>query len=393
MEKEQTCFYNDFNNKIMKIGLLTYYGDLNCGTNMQALSTLQAIQKAYPQEKVEIIPFHGFRARMMPYKTFSIKLMWEDVKRFKKYFDFKKNLLHVRHDVIIKDVKAALRYISSKNYDVIYVGADTLLELDKLDPDYDGISAYWLKDIKAKKVVIAASSKNVCYENLTERQRQEMKSAACQFSYIGVRDRATVTLFEHLVGKDKKIEYIPDPTFTYDIDYSYIDRYLRKKKVVLPEKSVFIQFYGDDYWLADVAKDLKLRGYSLITNRGVSWSDIVLVDMSPLEQVGLYRYVSFVVTHRFHDGVFCMKNHTPVLIYVKRCHEMMTGGDSKHISLLKDFGLYPQAFLGALDSKEGIKNVWESYQQTKMVFKDEFVDEILIKNRKSYLNYLIRTKN
>lgn len=34
---------------------------------------------------------------------------------------------------------------------------------------------------------------------------------------------------------------------------------------------------------------------------------------------------------------------------------MMTGGESKHISLLKDFGLYPQAFLGALDAKEGLK--------------------------------------
>lgn len=29
----------------MKIGLLTYYGDLNCGTNMQALATFQAIKK------------------------------------------------------------------------------------------------------------------------------------------------------------------------------------------------------------------------------------------------------------------------------------------------------------------------------------------------------------
>lgn len=377
----------------MKIGLLTYYGDLNCGTNMQALSTLRAIQKVYPQDEVEIIPFHGFRARMMPYKTFSLKLMWDDVKRFKKYYNFKKDLLHVRHDVIIKDVEAALQYIASRNYDVIYVGADTLLELDKLAEGYDGISAYWLKDIKAKKVVIAASSKNVSYDKLTDKQKEDLKVAANQFSYIGVRDRATVNLFEHLVGKDKKIEYIPDPTFTYDIDYSYIDSYLRKKGVAIPEKSVFVQFYGDDYWLADVAKDLKLRGYTLITNRGVAWSDIVLVDMSPLEQVGLYKYVSFVVTHRFHDGVFCMKNHTPALIYVKRGKEMMTGGESKHISLLKDFGLNPQAFLGALDSEEGLKDVWKSYEETEKVFDEKRVEETLKKNKEIYLDYLEKTKS
>lgn len=375
----------------MKIGLLTYYGDLNCGTNMQALSTFNALKSVYPNDEVEIIPFHGFRARMMPYKTFSPVNIWNDIKRFKKYADFKKNKLQVRQDVIIKDVDDALRYIASRKYDVIYVGADTLLELDKLLPGYDGISAYWLKDIKAKKVLIAASSKNVTYEKLSAKQQADLKVAASQFSYIGVRDRATMALFEHLVDKNKKIEYIPDPTFTFDIDYSYIDAYLKKKGVVIPEKSVFVQFYGDDYWLADVAKDLKQRGYTLITNRGVAWSDIVLIDMSPLEQIGLYRYVSFVITHRFHDGVFCMKNHTPALIYVKSAKIMMTGGESKHVSLLKDFGLYPQAFLGALDSKEGLKNVWQSYEDTMKVFDEDKVEEVLLKNKKVYLDYLNST--
>lgn len=375
----------------MKIGLLTYYGDLNCGTNMQALSTFNALKSVYPHNEVEIIPFHGFRARMMPYKTLSPIHIWNDVKRFKKYRDFKKKQLMVKHDVVIQNVEEALRYIAARQYDVIYVGADTLLELDKLAPDYDGISAYWLKDIKAKKVLIAASSKNVTYERLTAKQQADLKTAANQFSYIGVRDRATVALFENLVGEGKKIEYIPDPTFTYDIDYSYINTYLRKKGVQIPDKSVFVQFYGDDYWLADVAKDLKRRGYTLVTNRGVSWSDIVLIDMSPLEQVGLYRYVSFVITHRFHDGVFCMKNHTPALIYVKSAKMMMTGGESKHVSLLKDFGLYPQAFLGALDSKEGLKDVWKGYEATMKVFDEGKVEDVLRKNKEVYMGYLGKT--
>jgi hypothetical protein len=114
--------------------------------------------------------------------------------------------------------------------------------------------------------------------------------------------------------------------------------------------------------------------------------------MSPLEQVGLYKYVSFVITHRFHDGVFCMKNHTPALIYVKSGKESMTeNGESKHVSLLKDFGLYPQAFLGALDSEEGLADVWQSFQNVKNVFDEEKVEEILQKNKKTYLEYLEET--
>ena len=153
-----------------------------------------------------------------------------------------------------------------------------------------------------------------------------------------------------------------------------------------------MQFYGDDFWLNDVAKDLRQRGYTMVTNRGVSWSDIILIDMSPLEQVGLYKYMDFAITHRFHDGVFCMKNLTPVLIYVKSAKVMMTGGESKHVSLLKDFGLYPQAFLGALDTKEGLKNVWQSYQETMKVFDEQRVKHILEKNCRTYQDFLTKTK-
>lgn len=376
----------------MKIGLLTYYGDLNCGTNLQAYATLKVIRQAYPNDDVEIIPFHGFKLRKMPYKTFSPVNIYHDMLRFKKYSEFKKVNLGVRKDVVIKDVDKALWYIADRNYDVIYVGADTLLELDRLPEVYDGLSAYWLKDIKARKVLIAASAKNVTYENLTNRQKVEIAKAARQFDSIGIRDRATHKLFASVLGDDFIIKYVPDPTFTLDVDYSYIEHYLNKRKITIPENSVFVQFFGDDYWLNEAIKEVKAAGYTVVTNRGVSWSDIVLIDMSPLEQLGLYKYVSFAITHRFHDGVFCMKNHTPVLIYVKSMKTFMTNdGESKHVSLLKDFGLYPQAFLGAVDSKEGLKGIMESYRELMKVYDVENIEGKLCENRKCYLDYLLGT--
>lgn len=376
----------------MKIGILTYYGDLNCGTSLQAYATLRAVRQAYPKDDVEIIPFHGFKQYFLPYKTFSPVNLYHDFFRFKKYANFKKVNLEVKNDVVIKDVDEALRYIASRNYDVIYVGADTLLELDRLPKGFDGLSAYWLKDIKAKKVLIAASAKNVTYEKLTGQQKEEIGIAARQFDSIGIRDRATFKLFATVLGDESKIHYVPDPTFTLDIDYSYIEQYLKKRKVIIPKKSVFLQFFGDDYWLNDAIKEVKAAGYTIVTNRGVSWSDIVLIDMSPLEQLGLYKKMSFAITHRFHDGVFCMKNHTPVLIYVKSMKTFMTDeGESKHVSLLKDFGLYPQAFLGAVDSNEGLKGIMESYKELIKFYDVETVEKKLSKNRKCYFDYLLGT--
>ena len=127
-----------------------------------------------------------------------------------KYTDFKRNQLHVNHDHVITDVAKALDFITSRKYDVIYIGADTLLELDRLPKGYDGISAYWLKDVKAKKILIAASSKNVDFDQLSERQKEDLKIAANQFSHIGLRDKATLNLFERLLGNDNRIKYVPE---------------------------------------------------------------------------------------------------------------------------------------------------------------------------------------
>lgn len=75
--------------------------------------------------------------------------------------------------------------------------------------------------------MIAASSKNVDFDQLSERQKEDLKIAANQFSHIGLRDKATLNLFERLLGNDNRIKYVPDPTFTFDIDYSYVERYLK----------------------------------------------------------------------------------------------------------------------------------------------------------------------
>lgn len=91
--------------------------------------------------------------------------------------------------------------------------------------------------------------------------------------------------------------------------------------------------------------------------------------MGPLEQLGIYGYFELVITHRFHDCVFCLKNSTPFLVYVKSRKTFMTAdNDSKHISLLKDFGLYPYGFLGCVD--DGIPS--ETIDAKITVLKNKF---------------------
>lgn len=374
----------------MKIGLLTYYGDLNCGTNLQAYATFSALKRVYPNEVVEVIPFHGFRPEIRPYRSLNPASIYRDIIRMWKYTDFKRNKLNIRgKDPIIYNVEEALKYIASLRFDKIYVGADTLLELDRIN--VDGLSAYWLKGIKAEKTLLAASAKNVTYENLSARQKKEMKEAVGQISHIGVRDSATTKLLSHF-RPSEDIYHVPDPTFTMEIDKDVTCRYLEKKHLHIPKKSVFIHLYGNDIWADDFAKYFKSKGYFIGTPRPYKYSDFVLNDMGPLEQLGIYGYFELVVTHRFHDCVFSLKNGTPFFVYVKSRKTFMTAdNDSKHVSLLKDFGLFPYGFLGCVDDGISTNDIEEKLNFLKLHFDGEKVNSRLRELNEEYSCFLNMT--
>lgn len=376
----------------MKIGIITYYGDLNSGTNLQAYATLQAIKSVYPNDKVEIIPFHGFRPRILPYKSFSPLSIMRDFQRIYKYNIFKKEKLQIAEkDVVQRDVTKALKYISDRKYDVIYVGADTLLELDRLPVSHDGLSAYWLINVEAKKILIAASVKNVEFEKLLVNQKKEMKIAVKQFAYLGIRDSATQKLLSHFADEDK-IEYVPDPTFVLKIDYAYIEKYLKKKRINISKKSVFIHTYSDDYWAYELTKIFKKEKYQIVSPRPAKWTDVSLNDMSPLEQIGIYRYFEFVITHRFHDIVFCLKNNTPVMLYEKGKGFSTSAGESKYTSLLKDFELYPDNFIGS-DYEVTTTSIIEKKQNAIENFKikEKIIIERVHEKANDYLSFLAKT--
>lgn len=327
----------------MKIGILTYYGDLNCGTNLQAYATLVAAQQRHPHDDVEIIPFHAFAPQRKPYlSNATLQSLLYDWRRIQQYNCFKREFLGITKDNIITDINSALHFIKERNYDIIYIGADTLLELDRLPKGSHDISAYWLSpDIKARKVLLAASCKNTEYNTLSKAQIEKLATAIKGFSGLGVRDITTYNLLSHFVDNEQ-IEIIPDPTFSLPIDYTHIERYLQKNKIDIPQRSICFHTYRTDRWCKEVAEHFKGKGYTIVSLRPAPWADIILNGLSPLEQLGVYRYFSLIVTHRFHDTIFALKNGIAPLTYVSDNSYTTTLGNSKCSSLIEDFGLYPQ---------------------------------------------------
>ena len=308
---------------------------------MQCYCTLKAVQKAYPDAQVEVIDYSAWKVPMRPYlSNISFQSLKNDCVRILKYRKFFREELTLSSNKLISpNVNKALEFLKRHNYDAIFIGADTVLELRGAPKD--GLTAYWLDNrIDSKKFLIAASSHNVTFERLSDTQKERMQRTIDDFSLLGVRDDATFRLLSHFTNRgDKRLQIIPDPTFTYDIDYSYIDHYLTQKNVKLNKPIVCLHLLRDSRWASALANCFRKEGYIIASLRPAYYADVMFTDLSPLEQMGVYKYFNLVITTRFHDSIFCFKNMTPVIVFAEHVSDVTSFGESKYKTLFSSFGL------------------------------------------------------
>lgn len=378
----------------MKIGILTYYGDLNFGTNLQAYATLQAVKRTFPNDIVEIIPFHSFRNDIKPYLHSATPVsLYRDWTRIRKYSRFVKDTLGIKKDCIIRDPQKGREYIQSFGYDRIYVGADTVLELDRhMRNGGDGLTAYWLgPEISAKQYILAGTSKFTTYEQLTVPQKEELHQCVPGYSAIYVRDKSTARLMASVVDAEK-VKLICDPTFTLDIDYSAVEKYLQKRKLDLANTVCIHAWKQDDIFIVPFVDMLKKAGYKVASLRPAKWADIELNDLGPMEQAGIFKYFKCLITHRFHDSVFCVKNYTPVISYVPIPHFSDANGDSKYSSMYDLFGLTD---ICLFNDKRTIKpkDLFDRMNMVLSIWDPHFIEEKLLELHNQYNTLLAETVN
>lgn len=336
----------------MKIGILTYTREYaNLGTNMQSYCTLQAIRRAYPDSQVELVDYSPATPSRRPYlSNMSLRSITLDYRRFRKYDEFfTHDLIFSRESLTTTATEQALEFIKRQRYDAIYVGSDTVLESRRAWRN--GISPYWLdSSIPTTKILAAASSFNVTFEALSPPQQRLIQQSLDTFALLGVRDEATFRLLLQFTAPgDPRLQMVPDPTFTYDIDYSHIEQYIAKNRLYFTRPVVCLHLLRDSHWAAGLATAFRKAGYLVASLRPAKYADIILTDLSPSEQMGLYRYFSLVVTHRFHDAIFCLKNLTPVIAFPPEVSDVTSHSESKLGSLLKVFGIEATSYIANKD--------------------------------------------
>lgn len=369
----------------MKIGILTYFWAENPGTFLQAYSTFMAVKTLFPEDKVEMINVKLRNVYFKPQKDymFSPKKLSKALLRF---YGFKKGLKKIDFSpgkYVGKDTNKALEYIKKQAYDTILVGSDTVFKLYNWNYESDSLPVYYLDDVNARKVMVAASCCSTSIGDLSPKMKKNAHKCLSDFHKMGVRDKNTFDLFYELKGSSEGLEIIPDPTFTYEVKVEKAREVLVKNKFDFKGKSVIIHLPSSFPLLNETVEYFKLMGWNIVAFNYVKYADYCLL-LNPEEWAGVPYFVDLVITDRFHGSIFSLRNNTPV-IGIDCSHERVSSQNSSKVrALFEEYGIVHN-YLNFLDkpSQEQYFNVINNAIKSNIDFTSVNLE---MKNR--YLNYL-----
>lgn len=324
----------------MKIGILTYFWDENPGTFLQAYSTFMIIKTLFSNDHVEMINIKNKIKVFRPAKRdlLSLNKLYKSFVRHRSYKKSLQKMLFSKNGYIGSNPVEALKYINKQSYDVIIVGSDTILELQKCNIKNNILPVYYLEGIKCKKIMVSSS----CGSTDINRFNKYLKRAAyyClnDFIYLGVRDKNTYELITQLKENSENIKLVPDPTYIYEIDLKKAEKALIKYNYDFNCKTVIINLPHNFTALNEIVNYFKEREWKIISFEHTKYADYCLF-LDPEEWAGIPYYVDLVITDRFHGSLFSFRNNTPVIGVDCNTWRVSSSNKSKVKSLFEDYNM------------------------------------------------------
>ena len=325
----------------MKILIITFTTGVNPGTIMQALGVQTAMKSLWPDAQVDFLDFPDFKSGGISVRgkkdgiVNTIKQKSFAAYRLMKYIQLRKKHFHYSEKVDLFDyTDEQIAFI--KEYDIAVIGSDTILEQAYSQGGMIGLN--WMP-LPIKKIYFAASASPANFE-----PTDELKKVANEALFIGLRDELTIKYFIDKLGIDKdRIIKQPDPSYFLDISNFKLSR--RYAKRFTPEKKYALYNFNSNFphrrALADLIRE---KGYVVVSTAYNPYADICIDTIDAFEWAGVFPLIDIVVTERFHDSVFALRNEKPVIAIDWDPNRFAKGGDSKTLRILEDYGLQEYHF-------------------------------------------------
>lgn len=325
----------------MKILVITFAAGLNPGTFMQSFGVRAGLLKIFPDAGIDYLKFPDFKWdrkrhdkngslwHLLLQKGFALYRLMKYKQLERRYFHFTREI-----DLFDYDEKEAKELLS--HYDLVVVGSDTILEAAKGgSKDQYGLNWYSSVLCNAPHILFAASASPARYSSDKEIV-DKLKDIAKNFKFIGLRDDLTVNLFKNVLEiSEDKIYKQPDPSFLLDVEqFRLSNYYIRKLK---GRKIAYYNFMSDFPYRKKLADILQQKGYTVVSSVYNPFADICIDTIDAREWAGIFRHCDLIVTERFHDCVFSLRNCKPVIAIDWEENRISVDGDSKTLRILKDY--------------------------------------------------------
>ena len=347
----------------MKILVITFSRGLNPGTFMQAYGVRTGLLKIFPDAEINYLNFPDFKwdkgkrgkkdfiGHVLLQKAFAAYRLLKYKKLEKKVFAYTPTIDLFDYDV--NEAKAILQ-----NSDLAVVGSDTILE--KVTGNSQQLGLNWGSSelCKAPHLFFAASASPANFSD-DKQLLERLKGIAEKFIYIGLRDGLTLDLFKNKMKVNVPVYKQPDPSYYLDInEFQLPEYYVRKLK---RGKIAFYNFSPNFPYRKELADLIRKKGYTVVSSVYNPYADIRIDTIGPKEWAGIFRHCNIIITERFHDSLFALRNCKPVIAIDWEKDRFSSTGDSKTYRILKDYDLQNYHFI--LEDKNQLASIIDKIPQ------------------------------
>lgn len=337
----------------MRILIITYSREVNPGTFLQAYGVQYAFKQVFPNADIELLRHKRLYNLSGLHKGESCSKNTRNLKwflsrlsaiprRLKYEYDNFRKFKFSRQEFGLFDYDKDEFKTFAESYDLIVVGSDTILIDLKKNEQY---GLMWLLDIKTNKILFAASASPAKY-NLTDEEVKMLHENFSNFHLLGVRDSVTYKLLSERIGLGENVYRQYDPTYLVPESCFSFPLYLRLRfRYIHRKRKIALVNFGDNFdGKKIVTMYLQQRGFYVISTIRNEWADSNIMTLSAFGWAAMFKYVDFVLTERFHDSVFALRNNKTVVAIDWAPNRFASDGSSKIQCLFESYGILDMHF-------------------------------------------------
>lgn len=300
-----------------KIGILTYHHVINWGSALQAVCLYKFLANIFPGTIVEIINYttqtsenynkrklYSYSKRFgIPYRSIN-KDFRDNIAKCKEFLA--RNVVYSSEELLSDELSAGQDYLIRQNYDAVFVGSDTVLQLGPYASNRyiaapQAPNLYFLPfSATFRKFGFAVSVDPFRSEHLSRFDRDKVSCHLNDFDNLFYRDHTTKMVLEELNVAADKMGFMPDPSLLLDFELLFDD-----KEPEIGSGSLAAVAIGNSKITQQVMVALKELGFTPINLMGerMAEHDILRVIKTFGSYVKLFKFFKAVVTDRFHGSI------------------------------------------------------------------------------------------